>query len=321
MTALSSYDANGNTLSDAQGRSFTWDFENRLTSVTVPGSGTTTFKYDFLDRRIEKSGPLGTTNYLYDVDNLLEEVDSSSNVLARYTQSRRIDEPLAILRSSTTSYYQADGLWSITALSNASGSISQTYTYDSFGNTTAFTGTLTNPFRFTGREFDPETNLQFSRHRYYDASIGRFTGEDLIRFKDKNPNLYWYVRNQPTNLIDPLGMFPGGGVPIPPTICGPGGFAGGVGAMWSNYETMKTQSWPHHDWYYHCMGNCQATNISCGGSTAAVVLSFLRTQVWSRFVKPEGDWRDDDKANKCGQQGGDCSKTCAPFAPNPSPGK
>jgi hypothetical protein len=29
------YDANGNTLSDAQGRSFTWDFENRLVQAVV----------------------------------------------------------------------------------------------------------------------------------------------------------------------------------------------------------------------------------------------------------------------------------------------
>jgi hypothetical protein len=35
-----SYDANGNTLTDASGRSYTWDFENRLTQVVVPGSGT-----------------------------------------------------------------------------------------------------------------------------------------------------------------------------------------------------------------------------------------------------------------------------------------
>jgi YD repeat-containing protein len=40
------YDANGNTLSDAQGRTFTWDFESRLTQATNPGVGTTTFRYD-----------------------------------------------------------------------------------------------------------------------------------------------------------------------------------------------------------------------------------------------------------------------------------
>lgn len=44
------YDANGNTLSkaDSSGRtSYTWDFENRLTSVVLPGTGgTVSFKYD-----------------------------------------------------------------------------------------------------------------------------------------------------------------------------------------------------------------------------------------------------------------------------------
>jgi YD repeat-containing protein len=68
---VATLDANGNTLSDAQGRSYTWDFENRLVQATNPGVGTTTFKYDPFGRRIQKSGPLGTTNYLYDGDNLL----------------------------------------------------------------------------------------------------------------------------------------------------------------------------------------------------------------------------------------------------------
>ena len=63
---IATYDANGNTLSDPQGRSFTWDFENRLTQAIVPNVGTTTFRYDPFGRRIQKSGPLGTTNYLYD---------------------------------------------------------------------------------------------------------------------------------------------------------------------------------------------------------------------------------------------------------------
>jgi len=72
------YDANGNTLSDAQGRSFTWDFENRLTQAVVPGTngGTTTFKYDPFGRRIQKSGPLGTTNYLYDGTTIEDELDN-----------------------------------------------------------------------------------------------------------------------------------------------------------------------------------------------------------------------------------------------------
>src|SRR5438309_9815124 len=55
------YDANGNTLSDASGKQYTWDFENRLAQAMNPGVGTTTFRYDPFGRRIQKSGPLGTT--------------------------------------------------------------------------------------------------------------------------------------------------------------------------------------------------------------------------------------------------------------------
>jgi len=150
------YDANGNTLSDPSGKSYTWDFENRLTQAVVPGTGTTTFKYDPFGRRIQKSGPLGTTNYLYDGDDSIEELDQTGNVLARYARTTNIDEPLSELRSGTTSFYQGDALSSITSLTNSSSVIAGTYVYDSFGNLTASTGSLTNPFQYTGREFDSE---------------------------------------------------------------------------------------------------------------------------------------------------------------------
>src|SRR5271157_6280410 len=102
------YDNDGNTVTDAQGRSYTWDFENRLVQAVNPGVATTTFRYDPFGRRIQKSGPLGTTNYLYDEINLIEEVDNSGNILARYAQTMVVDEPLSMLRSGTTSYYQSD---------------------------------------------------------------------------------------------------------------------------------------------------------------------------------------------------------------------
>jgi hypothetical protein len=98
---------------------------------------------------VRKLAFVGTTNYLYDGANMMEEIDGGGNVLARCTQANNLDEPLSELRS-TTSYYEADGLGSVTSLSGGSGLLSNTYTYDTFGNVTAFTGTVTNPFRYTG---------------------------------------------------------------------------------------------------------------------------------------------------------------------------
>ncbi|PYU36693.1 MAG: hypothetical protein DMG28_00015 [Acidobacteria bacterium] len=203
------YDSNGNTLTkvDSSGTTtFAWDFENRLTSVTLPGSGgTVTFAYDPFGRRIKKVSSAGTSIYAYDLQNLIEETNSSGAVVARYTQGVKIDEPLAMLRSGATSYYQADGLGSVTSLSNAAGALAQTYAFDSFGKQTASSGSLANPFQYTAREFDSETNLQFSRARYYDPNAGRFISEDPIGFRAGN-NFYQYVLNDPLNSIDPLGL-------------------------------------------------------------------------------------------------------------------
>ena len=122
VSLITAYDANGNTLSDAQGRSFTWDFENRLTQVVNPGVGTTTFRYDPFGRRIQKSGPLGTMNYVYDSADIVVELDSAGSALARYTRTQNIDEPLAEFRSGATSYYLTDGLRSVTSLTDTSAS-------------------------------------------------------------------------------------------------------------------------------------------------------------------------------------------------------
>jgi len=204
------YDYNGNTQSktDSTGTtSYAWDFENRLTSVTLPGSGgTVTFKYDPFGRRVYKSSSAGTSIYAYNEDNLIEETNASGAVVARYTQTEDFDEPLAMLRSSTTSYYQADDLGSITSLSNAAGALAQTYTFDSFGNQTASSGSLTNPFQYTAREHDSETSLYFYRARYFDPNAGRFLSEDPLGLKD-NVDMYVYVHNKPVNFNDPFGLY------------------------------------------------------------------------------------------------------------------
>jgi RHS repeat-associated protein len=205
------YDANGNTATEVVSSAtttFAWDYENRLTSVTLPGSaGTVSFKYDPFGRRIYKSSSTATSIYAYDGDNLIEETNSSGTSVARYSQGLNIDEPLALLRSSTTSYYQADGLGSITSLSNGAGALAQTYTFDSFGKQTASSGSLTNPFQYTARESDPETGLYYYRARYYDPTLGRFLREDPIRFS-AGVNFYEYVMSSPLNHSDPLGLCP-----------------------------------------------------------------------------------------------------------------
>jgi len=132
------------------------------------------------------------------------DVSASGTVLASYAQGSGIDEPLASVSSMGTAFFEADGLGSITSLSGPSG-LTDTYTYKPFGITTA-TGTNPNRFRYTGREWDSETNLYYYRARYYDPAIGRFVSEDPTGFK-AGINYYRYVRNNPVNLTDPTGLY------------------------------------------------------------------------------------------------------------------
>jgi RHS repeat-associated protein len=207
--ATFTYDNNGNTLTKVVSggtTTYNWDFNNRLTSAVLPGSGgTVTFKYDPFGRRVQENSSSGVTNYLYDGANVIEEVDASGNLVARYSQGMGVDEPLAEFRSGTTSYYQQDGLSSVTSISNSAGILANTYTYDAFGNLTASTGALINPFQYTGRDYDPETGLRYYRARYYDSSTGRFLSEDPITFDSGTTNFYAYADDNPVNFTDPDG--------------------------------------------------------------------------------------------------------------------
>lgn len=112
-----------------------------------------------------------------------------------------------MLRGSATSFYEADGLGSITSLTNSAGTVAQSYTFDSFGNQTASSGSLTNPFQYTAREFDPETGVYYYRARYYDPTVARFLSEDGLRFRG-GINFYSYAADSPLNYVDPSGFQP-----------------------------------------------------------------------------------------------------------------
>ena len=67
---------------------------------------------------------------------------------------------------------------SVTSLTDRTGAVAATYTYDSFGFMRESTGSATNWFRYTARQFDSATALYYYRARYYDPMTGRFLSED-----------------------------------------------------------------------------------------------------------------------------------------------
>ncbi len=213
------YDDNGNltsktNLTTSQVTSYSYDAENQLISVQSPVASAQ-YKYDGLGRRIEKainSSPF--TRYIYDNEDILLEYNGSNVLQARYTHGAGIDEPLmmerdlnanAIFEPTERFFYHTDGLGSITDLTNSTGTIAQSYVYDSFGQIITVTSGLENPYTYTGRELDNESGLYFYRRRYYDPMVGRFLQEDPIGFLG-GVNKYAYTLNNPINFTDPSGL-------------------------------------------------------------------------------------------------------------------
>jgi len=164
------------------------------------------------------------------------ETDNSGTVQATYTYGKDL---IAMNRTDANSYYHYDGLGTARQLTNSSGSVTISYTYDSFGNLIASTGTSDNTYGFTGeQQFGEADGLVFLRARYYDSRVGRFIsrdprlsieyyavrGMDLQKFREWQKlvkprwlNPYVYCLNNPVNLVDPTG----GCEDVPPGLIGP----------------------------------------------------------------------------------------------------
>ena len=207
------YDENGNLTSktskaNGEVTTYTYDAENQMIRLDKPGV-VAECRYDALGRRIEKVVNGVSTRYAYDNEDIAAELDGANTIQVLYIHGPGIDEPLAVFREGRTSVYHADGLGSITTLTDLNGNPVRTYTYDSFGRLVSQTGTLTNPYTYTGRELDPESGLYYYRARYYDPLAGRFLREDPIGGLLQVPlllNPYPYAGNSPANNVDPDGQ-------------------------------------------------------------------------------------------------------------------
>jgi RHS repeat-associated protein len=120
-----------------------------------------------------------------------------------------VDEYFTRTEGADSRNYLTDILGSTVALTDAIGAVQTEYTYDSFGATTTSGTSSGNRIAFSGRELD-DTGLTYYRARYYDSRLQRFISEDPIGFAGGDVNLHVYVRNDPSNLIDPLGTIPMG---------------------------------------------------------------------------------------------------------------
>jgi RHS repeat-associated protein len=208
---------NGNIIDDGV-RTYAYDAFNRLTTVKAKSSGNpvAAYTYDALGRRIQKvvsngglSGTIanGTTRYLYGGPQCVEERVSGSTT-RQFVWGQYIDELIQMKTYVSTGsqplaagvyYLLSDLLYRSTALTNSSAALVEAYDTDAYGNTLIHSGPGTDDrwftnddvaslqpaceYLFTGRQYDPETQIYFYRARYYQPILGRFISRDPINYR------------------------------------------------------------------------------------------------------------------------------------------
>lgn len=242
------YDAADNLMHLASGATLSYDNANQLNALTQ-GTSSTTFADDQRGNRTGMTPSTGSpTAYSYDQANRLVTY-TRGTTSAGYAYNgdglrmsktvNGVAEPFVwdvaggiplVLKDGSTGYvygpgglpleqinssgtvlwYHHDQLGSTRVLTDASGTIAATYTYDAYGNVTAKTGTVSNPFGYAGEYTDAESGMQYLRARYYDPGVGQFLSRDLLLPMTRSP--YAYVEGNPLNSLDPTGLgdCPGG---------------------------------------------------------------------------------------------------------------
>ncbi|MCP4853392.1 MAG: RHS repeat protein [Fuerstiella sp.] len=212
-TAVYAYDADGNlarTTDDGKATTFTYDARNRLVGVTST-DGTWVYEYDAFGNRIASKHNGERTEYLIDpfgLGNVVAEYDDAGTPNHRYTHG------LGLVNSIDTAgqqyFYDYDAIGSTVGLSDVTGQYVNQYSTLPFGGDLSSIEAIDNPFQFVGQwgVMHEDNGLEFMRARFYDTDSGRFVSEDPIGLKGGQVNLYGYVGNNSTSLIDASGLIP-----------------------------------------------------------------------------------------------------------------
>jgi RHS repeat-associated protein len=186
-----------------------WDAKDRLVAVNT-GNLRTEFTYDGESRmasirKLVGGAEVSFRRFVWCDNELCEERSAAGAVTKRFfPQGTKFEDGV----NAGNYFYTRDHLGSIRELIDGSGSVRARYAYDPYGRRTKSTGDVEADFGFTGIFYASETRFSIARFRTYDAELGRWLSRDPMRTPElkEGPNLFAYVRNNPMNAVDPLGL-------------------------------------------------------------------------------------------------------------------
>ena len=114
----------------------------------------------------------------------------------------------AVLFTSEPVRYHYDGQLSTRQLTGSSAQVSDSYTFDAFGDLLASAGSTLNNFLYTGEQFDPNLEFQYLRARYLNQATGLFLSLDSFPGISRDPislHKYLYASGNPVTEMDPSG--------------------------------------------------------------------------------------------------------------------
>jgi RHS repeat-associated protein len=206
------YDSLGRRLLDNH-HSYNWDLDSRLKSYTA-GTQTSLFGYNafghLISETVGSSARQYVLNYASDLPSLAVVRQSSSDL--RYNVHTPAGELLySIGADGSRRYYHFDEMGNTLFLTDATGTITDSYAYSPFGEPLASTGISDNSFTFAGRYgvHALGSGLYSMGRRVYDSATGNFISRDPVaRLDPRLINPYQYAAGNPLAYVDKTGEDP-----------------------------------------------------------------------------------------------------------------